>query len=115
VGVDLAEGWRTVLKGLKPSVRAFFLDARPEREGSTLVLWFRYGFHHKSAQAHAADVQRLVAEWLGDSVTLDFRLQESSSTVASAPRPPAPEEHPLVQAAVRELEGRVTRVREVSQ
>jgi DNA polymerase-3 subunit gamma/tau len=115
-GGDLQEGWREAIKGLKPSVRAFFLDARPERDGHRLVLWFRYGFHHKSAQEHAADIKPLVEGWLGDGVEVDFRLQDVS-TAASAPaaRPPAPEEDPLVQAMVRQLEGRVTRVRELSQ
>ena len=59
------------------------------------------------------DVQPLVQGWLGEGVSLEFRLSEAGDEGPTA-RPPAPEEHPFVQAAVRKLEGKVTRVREIS-
>jgi hypothetical protein len=77
------------------------------------VLWFRYGFHHQNAQEHVGDVAPLVKSWLGEDVGLEFRLAEPTES-APVQRPPAPEEHPFVQAAVRKLEGKVTRVREIS-
>ncbi len=109
------EGWRRVLDGLKPQLRAYFREARPELEGSTLVLSFPYGFHHRMASENEAAITPLVREWLGASARVDFRLEEASATVgaaATSARPPAPEEDEVVQAAVRQLEGRVTRVRE---
>jgi hypothetical protein len=78
------------------------------------VLSFPYGFHHKMAQESAAQVEPLVKTWLGESATLDLRLQESGpgpAASAPAPRPLAPEEDPLIKAAERKLEGRVVRVR----
>jgi hypothetical protein len=100
------------LAQLPPKVKGLFREARPEREGSNLVLWFRYGFHHQNAQEHVADVKPLVSAWLGDGVGLEFRLADA--TDAPVQRPPAPEEHPFVEAAVRKLEGKVVRVREIS-
>jgi hypothetical protein len=107
------EGWQRVLAQLPPKVKGLFREARPERDGSKLVLWFRYGFHHQNAQEHAGEVQPLVRSWLGDAVELEFRLSDAGDS-APVPRPPAPEEHPFVQAAIRKLEGKVTRVREIS-
>src|SRR4029077_17114959 len=37
-------GWTGVLEQLSRTVRAAYLDAQPEVDGTTLVLWFRYGF-----------------------------------------------------------------------
>ena len=110
---DLVEGWQRLLGQLPPKVKGLFREARPDREGSKLVLWFRYGFHHQNAQEHVGDVQPLVQGWLGEGVSLEFRLSEAGDEGPTA-RPPAPEEHPFVQAAVRKLEGKVTRVREIS-
>ena len=110
---DLVEGWQRLLGQLPPKVKGLFREARPDREGSKLVLWFRYGFHHQNAQEHAGDVQPLVQGWLGEAVSLEFRLSEAGEQGPTS-RPPAPEEHPFVQAAVRKLEGKVTRVREIS-
>jgi DNA polymerase III subunit gamma/tau len=112
---DLSEAWQQrVLSQLPPKIKGLFREARPEHDGSTLALWFRYGFHHQNAQEHVAEVQPLVTAWLGDGVTLEFKLAEPGAPVAATARPPAPEEHPFVQAAVRKLEGKVTRVRETS-
>ncbi|MGH7904335.1 MAG: DNA polymerase III subunit gamma/tau [Candidatus Dormibacteraceae bacterium] len=115
-GLELVEAWKRVLEGLTPSVRAYFREARPERTGSVLVLTFRYAFHHQKAIDNEAVVRPLVQAQIGD-VPLEFRLQDgpgaASSLVAPPRRPPAPEEHPVVQAAVRQLEGRVTKVREM--
>src|SRR5207237_10580098 len=43
-------GWSEVLEKLNRTVRAAYLDAQPEVDGSMLVLWFRYGFHHNKAK-----------------------------------------------------------------
>src|SRR3989441_2017473 len=43
-------GWTDVLEQLSRTGRAAYLDAQPEVDGTTLVLWFRYGFHHKKGQ-----------------------------------------------------------------
>jgi hypothetical protein len=110
----VAAGWKRVLEGLPPKTRAYYREARPERSGSTLVLWFPYSFHHKQAQDHVAEVEPRVREWLGPSTRLDLRLREQQQTASPPPRAHvAPEEDPVVQEAVRKLEGRVTRVREI--
>jgi DNA polymerase-3 subunit gamma/tau len=111
---DLAGGWKRVLEALPPKTRAYYREARPERSGSTLVLWFPYSFHHKQALDHVAEVEPRVKEWLGASTSLDLRLREQQQTASTPPRTHvAPEEDPVVQEAVRKLEGRVTRVREI--
>jgi len=109
----LAEGWQRVLDQMTPTQRAVWREARPEREGSRLVLWFRFGWHHQQAGARAAELLPVVIDWLGP-VEVDFRLQEAGATPpAPPPSPGSPEDHPLVQAIVSKFEGRVTRVREV--
>jgi hypothetical protein len=99
-------------------VRAAYLDAQPEVDGTTLVLWFRYGFHHKKAQEQSAQLMPLVRAWLGSGVKVDYRLREAGGTVA----PPStsksvvsPEDDPFVREVVRRFDGRVTRVKEVSE
>jgi DNA polymerase-3 subunit gamma/tau len=111
---DFAAGWQRLLDRLPPKTRAYFRAARAEAEDDRLVLSFPYGFHHKMAQESAAQVEPLVKTWLGESATLDLRLQESGPGLAAStpvPRPLAPEEDPLIKAAERKLEGRVVRVR----
>ena len=107
-------GWSEVLDKLNRTVRAAYLDAQPELDGSLLVLWFRYGFHHKKAQEQSTQLMPHVRAWLGDSVKVDFRLRESD---ASRPTPKAssPEDDPFVREVVRRFDGRVTRVKEVSE
>jgi DNA polymerase III subunit gamma/tau len=113
---EALDGWRALLEQLRPIDRAKFSEARPELQGSTLVLWFRYGFHHKNAQDHAALIEPLVRSWIGEGARLDFRLLDAPGPAAApAPRPAVPEEDAMVQAAVRKLEGKVTRVREIRQ
>jgi hypothetical protein len=99
-------------------VRAAYLDAQPEVDGSNLVLWFRYGFHHKKAQEQSAQLMPLVRAWLGEGARIDFRLREPGA----APGPGAgskpvvsPEDDPFVREVVRRFDGRVTRVKEVSE
>jgi DNA polymerase III gamma/tau subunit len=123
------DGWRALVESLHPLRRGYFKEARAEVQGTALVLWFPYAFHHQKAKEHLGEIEPLVKGWLGDSVTIELRLQEA------APRPvaggsghetpsagngdgepvrkAAPEEHPMVQDIVRKLEGRVTRVREI--
>jgi DNA polymerase III gamma/tau subunit len=107
-------GWSEVLEKLNRTVRAAYLDAQPEVDGSVLVLWFRYGFHHKKAQEQSGQLLPHVRAWLGDDVKIDFRLRESDAT-KPAPRSASPEDDPFVREIVRRFDGRVTRVKEVSE
>lgn len=108
--------WTDVLDKLNRTVRAAYLDAQPEVDGSTLVLWFRYGFHHKKAQEQSAQLMPLVRAWLGTGVKIDFRLRETGGTVApSSKAVVSPEDDPFVREVVRRFDGRVTRVKEVSE
>ena len=111
-----ANGWPEVLEKLNRTVRAAYLDAQPEVDGSTLVLWFRYGFHHKKAQEQSAQLMPLVRAWLGDGVKIDFRLREAGGASGPGPKTPSsPEDDPFVREVVRRFDGRVTRVKEVSE
>jgi DNA polymerase III subunit gamma/tau len=105
-------GWGEVLEKLNRTVRAAYLDAQPEVDGSVLVLWFRYGFHHKKAQEQSSQLMPYVRAWLGDDVRIDYRLRESE-TARAAPRPASPEDDPFVREIVKRFDGRVTRVKEV--
>jgi len=108
--------WTDVLDKLNRTVRAAYLDAQPEVDGSTLVLWFRYGFHHKKAQEQSAQLMPLVRAWLGTGVKIDFRLRETGGAVAPSPKAAvSPEDDPFVREVVRRFDGRVTRVKEVSE
>jgi hypothetical protein len=109
-------GWADVLEKLNRTVRAAYLDAQPEVDGMTLVLWFRYGFHHKKAQEQSSQLAPLVRAWLGDGVKIDFRLREAGGSSGPAPKSAAsPEDDPFVREVVRRFDGRVTRVKEVSE
>jgi DNA polymerase III subunit gamma/tau len=116
VAVPSAEvaGWSEVLEKLNRTVRAAYLDAQPEVDGTMLVLWFRYGFHHKKAQEQSMQLMPHVRAWLGDGVKVDFRLREADPAKA-APKPNSPEDDPFVREVVRRFDGRVTRVKEVSE
>jgi len=105
-------GWGEVLEKLNRTVRAVYLDAQPEVDGSMLVLWFKYGFHHKKAQEQSAELMPHVRAWLGDGVRIDFRLRDSE---APKPKPASPEDDPFVREVVRRFDGRVTRVKEISE
>ena len=105
-------GWSEVLEKLNRTVRAAYLDAQPEVDGTVLVLWFKYGFHHKKAQEQSAQLMPHVRAWLGDEARVDFRLRQSDSP---APRPASPEDDPFVREIVKRFDGRVTRVKEVSE
>jgi len=107
-------GWSEVLEKLNRTVRAAYLDAQPEVDGSILILWFRYGFHHKKAQEQSAQLLPHVRAWLGDDVKIDFRLRDSE-TSKPAPRSASPEDDPFVREIVKRFDGRVTRVKEVSE
>jgi hypothetical protein len=106
-------GWADVLDKLNRTVRAAYLDAQPEVDGTLLVLWFRYGFHHKKAQEQSMQLMPHVRAWLGDGVKVDFRLREGEAA-KSAPKA-SPEDDPFVREVVRRFDGRVTRVKEVSE
>ncbi|HEX9559634.1 MAG TPA: DNA polymerase III subunit gamma/tau [Candidatus Dormibacteraeota bacterium] len=110
-------GWAEVLDKLSRTVRAAYLDAKPEVSGSTLVLWFQYGFHHKKAQEQSAQLLPLVRAWLGDTVTVEFKLREVTAEPGkpAGKTPASPEDDPFVREVVRRFDGRVTRVKEVSE
>ena len=105
-------GWTDVLEKLNRTVRAVYLDAQPEVEGGTLILWFKYGFHHQKAQEQSSHLMPHVRAWLGDEVRIDFRLRENDGPKQ---RPATPEDDPFVREIVRRFDGRVTRVKEVSE
>jgi DNA polymerase III subunit gamma/tau len=107
-------GWSEVLEKLNRTVRAAYLDAQPEVDGSILILWFRYGFHHKKAQEQSVQLMPHVREWLGDEVKVDFRLREGEPAKAAG-KATSPEDDPFVREVVRRFDGRVTRVKEVSE
>jgi len=107
-------GWSDVLEKLNRTVRAAYLDAQPEVDGTMLVLWFRYGFHHKKAQEQSTQLMPHVRAWLGDGVKVDFRLRDGDPT-KTAPKAASPEDDPFVREVVRRFDGRVTRVKEVSE
>ena len=111
------KGWAEVLEQLSRTVRAAYLDAQPEVDGTTLVLWFRYGFHHKKAQDQSAQLLPLVRAWLGDQVTVEFRLREAPAETSkpAGKGSASPEDDPFVREVVRRFDGRVTRVKEVSE
>ena len=107
-------GWPEVLEKLNRTVRAAYLDAQPEVDGSVLILWFRYGFHHKKAQEQSMQLMPHVREWLGNEVKVDFRLREGE-VMKAGPQAVSPEDDPFVREVVRRFDGRVTRVKEVSE
>jgi DNA polymerase III subunit gamma/tau len=115
VRTESIAGWSDVLEKLNRTVRAAYLDAQPEVEEGTLVLWFRYGFHHKKAQEHSAHLIPHVRGWLGDGVKIDYRLRESEAAKTGPRTSTSPEDDPFVREVVRRFDGRVTRVREVTE
>jgi hypothetical protein len=105
-------GWSEVLEKLNPKVRAAYSPARPEVEGTLLILWYQYGFHHKLAQQEATHLVPHVRAWLGDDAKVDFRLREGE---VAQTKTASPEDDPFVREVVRRFDGRVTRVKEVSE
>jgi len=105
---DLTDGWRGVLDQLKPSAKAIFREARPEVRGGTLVLAFRYSWHYRNAPTHAPELEPLVAGWLGPETKVQF-TEDATGPAAAPPAPLSPDDHPMVQAAVKKLEGKVVR------
>jgi DNA polymerase-3 subunit gamma/tau len=128
-GAAEPDGWRALVDTLHPLRRGYYKEARAEIQGTVLILWFPYAFHHQKATEHLGEIEPLVKGWLGDSVTIELRLQEPATrsvaggsggerpAAGNGPGEPArkaaPEEHPMIQDLVRKLEGRVTRVREI--
>ncbi|HYM67805.1 MAG TPA: DNA polymerase III subunit gamma/tau [Patescibacteria group bacterium] len=108
-------GWSEVLEKLNRTVRAAYLDAQPEVDGSTLILWFRYGFHHKKAQEQSMQLMPHVRAWLGDGVKVDYRLRDQEVSKTGSRSAASPEDDPFVREVVRRFDGRVTRVKEVSE
>jgi DNA polymerase-3 subunit gamma/tau len=109
------EGWGEVLEKLNRTVRAVFLDAQPEVDGTVLVLWFRYGFHHKKAQEQSSLLMPHVRAWLGPEVRVDYRLREQAAEPSRGTKTSSPEDDPFVREVVRRFDGRVTGVKESSE
>ncbi|MBJ7604405.1 MAG: DNA polymerase III subunit gamma/tau [Candidatus Dormibacteraeota bacterium] len=113
---DSVEGWRGVLEQLSPKMKAYFRDAQPAVSGSRLSLTFAYAFHHKMAQENAGEIAPPVSAWLGEGATVEFLLQDAKAPAmrtAAATAAQSPEDDPLVKAAIRELEGKVLRVKQM--
>jgi len=113
---DAVEGWRGVLEQLSPKMKAYFRDAQPAVSGSRLSLTFAYAFHHKMAQENAGEIAPPVRAWLGEAATVEFLLQDAKPPAvrtAAATGAQSPEDDPLVKAAIRELEGKVLRVKQM--
>ena len=110
---NLEAGWSRILDALPPKVKAYYREARPEREGAIFRLWFPYTFHHKAALESQAEVEPRIQAWLGPGTMVELRLNEERRVAGGAPplrRALVPEDDPAVQQAVRKLEGRVVRV-----
>jgi hypothetical protein len=56
-----------------------------------------------------------VREWLGNEVKVDFRLREGEPSNPGPKASASPEDDPFVREVVRRFDGRVTRVKEVSE
>ena len=83
---DLAGRWRAFLEALKPTLRAFLREARPDLEEGRLVLRFPEGkaFHHKRAEEQRAILLPLVRAHFGVE-EVAFLLEKKSLD----PRPPS--------------------------
>ncbi|WP_105317796.1 DNA polymerase III subunit gamma/tau [Thermus tenuipuniceus] len=83
---DLAGRWRAFLEALKPTLRAFLREARPDLEGGRLVLRFpeSKAFHHKRAEEQRATLLPLVRAHFGVE-EVAFLLEKKSLD----PRPPS--------------------------
>ncbi len=76
-----------------------------------LILWYQYGFHHQLAQKEATHLLPHVKAWLGENAKLEFRIREGEAPQRAA----SPEDDPFVREIVKRFDGRVTRVREISE
>jgi DNA polymerase-3 subunit gamma/tau len=103
--------WRLFLNALKPNVKAILREARPRIEATTLYLSFRYGFHHQWARDNKSEYRAQAQSAFGTAV-VEVELA-TADPLRPTVAPLSPEEHPLVQETLRQLEGRVSRVREV--
>ncbi|MBO0709406.1 MAG: hypothetical protein J2P44_13675, partial [Candidatus Dormibacteraeota bacterium] len=110
---NLEAGWSRILDALPLKIKAYYREARPEREGTTFRLWFPYAFHHQAALESQGEVEPRIQAWLGPGTTVELRLKEERRAPGGTPpvrRAAVPEDDPAVQQAMRKLEGRVVRV-----
>jgi hypothetical protein len=56
-----------------------------------------------------------VRAWLGPEVRVDYRLREQATEPGRGAKTASPEDDPFVREVVRRFDGRVTRVKEVSE
>src|SRR5207248_11063165 len=92
-----------------------FPTRRSSDLGGTLVLWFRYGFHHKKAQEQSTHLLPLVRAWLGPDIKVEYRLKEANAESPPSSKSVSPEDDPFVREVVRRFDGRVTRVKEITE
>jgi len=111
---EAISGWSEVLDKLNRKVRAAYIDAKPEVEGSILILWYQYSFHHQLAQKESVHLMPHVRAWLGPDARVDYRLRENDAP-KSGSRPASAEDDPFVREVVRRFDGRVTRVKDISE
>ncbi|HEX6487502.1 MAG TPA: DNA polymerase III subunit gamma/tau [Candidatus Dormibacteraeota bacterium] len=108
---ELAEAWQRLVASQPAHIRGILKAAEARVAGDTITLAYRYKGQFDIAEDKRQAVDQVLASEIGPHVKLVLELAPLDSTPAA--RPPAPEEHPLVQAAVRKLEGKVTKVREI--
>jgi hypothetical protein len=56
-----------------------------------------------------------VRAWLGPEVRVDYRVKEQAAEPSRGAKTASPEDDPFVREVVRRFDGRVTRVKEVSE
>ncbi|SDE47946.1 DNA polymerase III, tau subunit [Thermus arciformis] len=88
---DPAGRWRAFLEALKPTLRAFVREARPELQGKTLLLRFpeNKAFHHKKAEEQKGVLLPLAKAHFGVE-DLAFLLEKKTLEVSAGKPPEAP-------------------------
>ncbi|MCS6868459.1 DNA polymerase III subunit gamma/tau [Thermus sp.] len=99
---DLSGLWRAFLEDLKPTLRAFVREARPEVQGKTLLLRFpeSKAFHHKRAEEQKAHLLPLAQSRFGvEEVAFLLEKKSPGPSLQTAPppraEPPTPKPAPL--------------------
>ncbi|MCX7848797.1 DNA polymerase III subunit gamma/tau [Thermus sp.] len=105
---DLSGLWRAFLEDLKPTLRAFVREARPEVQGKTLLLRFpeSKAFHHKKAEEQKAHLLPLAQSRFGvEEVAFLLEKKSPGPSLQTAPppraEPPTPKPAPLPVEAPR--------------
>ncbi|TBH17601.1 DNA polymerase III subunit gamma/tau [Thermus thermamylovorans] len=93
---DLPARFRSFLEGLRPTLRAFVREARPQVEGGVLMLRFPEdkAFHHKKAAEQKAALMPLAQAHFGVA-EIAFVLEKKSPDPSPPASRPVPPEAPL--------------------